>query len=94
MLVALAGAELALGTGSKPAPTQPVPSDAHFLVPAFVQALVLELDVDSFFWPIMCGAAGTFGKPVDRRSASFLDTSRTTPGGAFLVRCCLLYRRG
>jgi hypothetical protein len=37
MFVALAGLELALGTGMTPAPPQPVQSDDHFLAPAFVQ---------------------------------------------------------
>ncbi len=36
MFVALAGSELALGTGTTPAPPPPVPSDHHFLAPAFV----------------------------------------------------------
>ncbi len=101
MFVALAGAELALGTGTTPAPAPPVPSDAHFLAPAFVQALVRELDADAFLGPIMRGTAGTLGEArrsarcsLPRHLADFLDASRTTPVGAFLVRCGLLYRRG
>jgi hypothetical protein len=74
--VPLAGEVLELGTQSTPAPTPPVPLDAHFLAPAFVQDLVLELDADAFFGPIMRGAAGTFGKPIARYGAAFLDTSR------------------
>ena len=92
--VALAGSELTLGTGTTAAPTPPAPSDDHFLAPAFVQTLVLELAVDAFFGPIVRGAAATFGKAVDRHGAAILDASRAPPGGAFLVRCGLLYRRG
>ena len=94
MFVALAGSELDLGTGTTAAPTPPVPSADHFLAPAFVQALVRELAVDAFFGPIVRGAAATFGKPVDRHGAAIPDPSRTPPGGTFLVRCGLLYRRG
>jgi hypothetical protein len=94
MFVALAESELCLGTGTTAAPTQPVPSDDHFLAPAFVQTLVRELAVDAYFGPIVRGAAATLGKPVDRHGAAVLDAARTTPGGTFLVRCGLLYRRG
>jgi hypothetical protein len=89
MFVALAGSELALGTGTTPAPPPPVPSDDHFLAPAFVQTLVLELTVDTFFGPILRGAAATLGKPVDRHGATILNASRAPAGGAFVVRCCL-----
>jgi len=94
MFVALAGSELDLGTGTTTAPTPPVPSDAHFLAPAFVQTLVRELAVDAFFGPIVRGAAATLGQPVDRHGNAILDASRISPGGTFLVRCGLLYRRG
>ena len=91
MFVALAGSELDLGTGTTTAPTPPVPSDAHFLAPAFVQTLVRELAVDAFFGPIVRGAAATLGQPVDRHCNTILDASRISPGGTFLVRCGLLY---
>ncbi len=55
---------------------------------------MLELAADAFFGPIVRGAGATFGKPVDRYGAAVQDGSRATPGGSFLVRCCLLYRRG
>jgi hypothetical protein len=91
MFVALAGSELDLGTGTTTAPTPPVPSADHFLAPAFVQSLVRELAADAFFCPIMRGEAATFGKPVDRHSATLLDPSHTPPGGMFLVLCGLLF---
>ncbi len=53
-----------------------------------------ELAVDAFFWPIWRGAAATLGKPVDRHGGAILNASRALPGGAFVVRCCLLYLRG
>ena len=93
-VVALAGAELTLGMGLTPALTPPVPCDDHFLAPAFVRSLVRKLAVDTFFRPIVRGAAATLGKPVDRHGATILNASPATPGGAFLVRCCLLYQRG
>ena len=94
MFVALAGSELALGTGTTPAPPPPAPSADHFLAPAFVQTLVQELAVDAIFGPIMRGAAGTLGRPVDRHGAAVLKASRAPPGGTFLVLCGLLYRLG
>jgi hypothetical protein len=50
--------------------------------------------VDALFGPIVRGAAATLGKPVDRHGAAILDALRAPSGGAFLVRCGLLYRRG
>ena len=94
MFVALAEAELDLGTGTTPTPTPPVPSDDHFLAPAFVRSLVREIAADAFFGPIVRGAAATLGQLVDRHGAALLGASRTVPGGSFLVRCGLLYRRG
>ena len=97
MFVALAGSELIqlkLGTGTTAASTPPAPCDAHLLAPTFVQTLVRELAVDAFFWPIMLGSAATLGRPVDRHCDAILDTSRASPGAAYLVwcQCGLLYR--
>ena len=94
MFVALTGAELHLETGTTAAPTPPTPSIDKFLSPSFVQALVKELIVDEVFGPIMRGAAATLGALVDRHGDAILDKSRQQKGGAFLVRCGLLYRRG
>jgi hypothetical protein len=94
MFVVLTGSELALWTGTTPAPPAPVSSNDHFLAQAFVQTLVLELAVDAFLGPILRGAAATLGKPVDWHGAAILNTSRAQPGGAFMVRCCLLYLQG
>jgi len=94
MFVALAGSRLDLGTGATAAPTPPVPSDDHFLAPAFVRTLTQELAVDAFFGPIMRRAAATIGQPVDKHGCVIPGPSRTPAGGAFLVRCGLLYRRG
>ncbi len=92
--MALAGLELELGTGTTLAPTPPVPSDAHFLAPAFVWDLVRELAADAFFGPIVREAAATLGLPVDRHGVALLEASRLPHGGVFLVQCRLLYRRG
>jgi hypothetical protein len=94
MFVALAGAELTLGTGTTPAPAPPAPSDDLFLSPAFVQTLAAELLTDAMFGPIMKGAAAALGQLVDRRGAAIVDTAHPSKGGTFLVRCGLLYRRG
>ena len=53
-----------------------------------------ELAAHACFGPIARGAAATLGKPVDRHGVAVLDASRAPPGGAFVVRCGLLYRRG
>ena len=94
MFIALAGAELSLGTGTTPAPSPPVPSDDLFLSPTFVQTLVTELAVDAVFGPIMRGAAAALGKLVDRFGRPIGGPTRSPQGGTFLVRCGLLYRRG
>ena len=95
MFVALADAELPLATGKTRAPTPPLPTDSFFLAPDFVQSLVSHLEEDSFFGPIMRGAAATLGGAlVDRHGQPLLDKSRTSSrGGGFLIHCGLLYRR-
>ncbi len=87
MFVALAGAELALGTGMTTAPSPPVPSNDFFLSPTFVMALAAELTVDAVFGPIMRGAAAALGQLVDRVSAPIVEPARASKGGAFLARC-------
>jgi hypothetical protein len=94
MFIALAGAELSLGTGTTPAPSPPVPSDDFFLSPTFVQTLAAELTVDAVFGPIVRGAAAALGKLVDRLGIPLVEPVRAPKGGTFLVRCGLLYRRG
>ena len=78
MFVALAGSELALGTGATAAPTLLAQSSDHFPAPAALR----ELAADAFFGPIFGGpgAAATLGKPVDRHGAAVLDTSLAPPG--------------
>jgi hypothetical protein len=71
MFVALAGSELTLWM---------VHSDNHFLALAFFQTLVLELAVDTFFGPILQGAAATLGKPFDRHGAAILNSQLAQPG--------------
>ena len=94
MFIALAGAELPLGTGTTTAPSPPVPSDDLFLSPSFVQTLSKELADDTLFGPIMRGAAEALGTLVDRHGTPLVDRKTTPRGGTFLVRCGLLYRRG
>jgi len=94
MFIALAGSELSLGTGTTTAPAPPVPSNDLFLSPTFVQNLAVELAVDAVFGPIVRGAAAALGQLVDRRGAPIVGPAHAPKGGAFLVRCGLLYRRG
>jgi hypothetical protein len=94
MFLALAGAELPLGTGTTTAPSPPIPSDDFFLSPTFVQTLAAELAVDAVFGPIMRGAAAALGTLVDRCGTPLATAAHAPQGGAFLVRCGLLYRRG
>jgi hypothetical protein len=53
-----------------------------------------ELTTDAVFGPIMRGAAAALGQLVDRVGAPIVEPARASKGGAFLVRCGLLYRRG
>ena len=46
------------------------------------------------FGPILLGAAASPGALVDRTGSVVIDKTRSPKGGAFLVRCGLLYRRG
>jgi hypothetical protein len=94
MFVALAGAELSLGTGTTPAPSPPVPSDDLFLSPTFVQTLATELAVDEVFGPIVRGAAAALGQLVDQLGRPIVGPTRSPKGGTFLVLCCLLYSHG
>ena len=94
MFIALAGAELSLGTGTTPAPSPVVPSDDLFLSRTFVQTLAAELAVDEVFGPFVCGAAAALGRLVDRLGRPIVGPTRSPKGGTFLVRCSLLYRRG
>jgi hypothetical protein len=94
MFVALAGAELSLGTGTTTAPSPPVPSDDLFLSPTFVQTLAAALTVDVVFGPIVRGAAAALGQLVDRLGVPVVEAAGAPKGGTFLVRCGLLYRRG
>ena len=93
MFISLAGTELTLGTGTTTAPPPAVPSDDMFLSPSFVQALAGELATDVMFGPILRGAAATLGQPVDRDGREVVLGSGSPKGGAFIVRCGLLYRR-
>ena len=68
--------------------------DGHFLAPEFVEMWARQILVDPFFAPVMQGAADSLGKLVDRTGAPLHDPSKPPKGGAFLVRCGLLYRRG
>jgi hypothetical protein len=90
MFLALAGAELPLGTGTTTAPSQPIPSDYLFLSPTFVQTLAADLAVDEVFGPIMRRAAAALGTPVDRRETPLAATAHAQQGGAFRVSffCC------
>jgi hypothetical protein len=47
---------------------------------------VQELAVNAFFGPIMRGAAGTLGRPVDQHSAAVLKASLAPQAGHFW--CC------
>jgi hypothetical protein len=97
MFLALAGAELPLGTGTTTAPSPPIPSDDLFLSPTFVQTLEAELAVDEVFGPIMRRAAAALGTLVDRRGTPLAATAHAPgpQGGAFLVSffCCIAVGR-
>jgi hypothetical protein len=96
MFIALSAAALAptLGSGTKVATSPPASQEDLFLSPAFVQALVAELTSDALFGPILRGASASPGSLVDRTGAVVVDKACSPKGGAFLVRCGLLYRRG
>ncbi len=47
-----------------------------------------------FFGPIFNGAAATVGGMVDRLGQPVAPSTARPAGGAFLIRCGLLYRRG
>jgi hypothetical protein len=97
MFVPLAGSELTLGTGTTTAPSPPTPFHDQLLSPTFVQRLAAEQTTDKLFGPIVRGVAVALGKLVHRFGTPIVDPARTPkggPGGAFLLRCGLLYCRG
>ena len=88
------GARLVLATGATTAQTPINRPDGHFLAPEFVETWAREIMVDSFFASIMTGAAASLGKLVDRTGTPLQASKKSPKGGAFLIRCGLLYRRG
>ncbi len=90
----LAGARLHLVTGEITVQLHPSQPSRQFLAPDFVAALQRELHTDPFFGSIFKGAAATVGGMVDRRGQPVAPTTARLAGGAFLIRCGLLYRRG
>ena len=56
--------------------------------------MAAELAINLVLGPIVRCAAAALGRLVDRRGAPVTDPAHTPKGGKFLVRCCLLNRRG
>ena len=82
---------LTCGVTVPPSLTQP---ERHFLAPDFIDAWCQEVTTDPFLVPssrgllLLCGGVG-------RLSSRPVATSANRPaGGAFIIRCGLLYRRG
>ena len=94
VFAAMDGARLVLATGATTAQTPINRPDGHFLAPEFVETWAREIMVDSFFASIMTGAAASLGKLVDRTGTPLQASKKSPKGGAFLIRCGLLYRRG
>ena len=90
----LAGAQVRLATGTITVPPNPVQPERHFLSTYFVATWSRELSTDPFFGPIFKGAAATVGCAVDCRGHSLAPATQRQAGGAFIIGCCLLYRRG
>ena len=83
-----------LSTGGIRVPPSPTLSERHFLAPDFLAAWVQEMPTDPFFGPIFQGAAATVGGAVDCRGRPVTAATARPAGGAFIIRCGLLYRRG
>ena len=83
-----------LTTGVFTVPSGPAQSERHFLAPDFIAAWSRETPVDPFFGPIFKGAAATVGGPVDCHGRPVTGATIRPAGGAFIIRCGLLYRRG
>ena len=66
----------------------------RFLAPDFLDAWRREIVLDPFFGPIFAGAQHTLGVPVDKRGQPVSPQANRPAGGAFVVHCGLLYRRG
>ena len=90
----LTGAKVPLSTGGIRVPPSPTLSERHFLAPDFLAAWVQEMPTDPFFGPIFQGAAATVGGAVDCRGRPVTAATARPAGGAFIIRCGLLYRRG
>ena len=90
----LTGARVHVLTGDITVPPDPSQPSRHFLAPDFVTAWQREMASDPFFAPIFKGAATTVGGLVDARGHAVTPAAARPAGGAFLIRCGLLYRRG
>ena len=90
----LGGARVQLLTGEVTIPPTTVHPERHFLSPEFVATWKAEIQSDSFFAPIFNGAAASVGVPVDRKGQPIAPSTDRPAGGAFLIRCGLLFRRG
>ena len=77
-------------------PSAPAASaSAHrFLAPDFLDAWRQEVVLDPFFGPIFAGASAALGAVVDRQGQPVSPAACRPAGGAFLLHCGLLYRRG
>jgi hypothetical protein len=90
----LAGARLHLVTGEitvQPNSSQP---SRQFLAPDFVEPCSATCTPISFSDPIFKVAAATIGGMVDRKGQPVAPPTARPAGGAFLIRCDMLYRRG
>jgi len=90
----LTGARVQLLTGEVTVPPNQSLPERHFLDPTFVAAWSQEVTTDPFFGPIFKGAAATVGGPVDCHGHPVSAPTARPAGGAFIIRCGLLYRRG
>ena len=90
----LGGARVQLLTGEYTVPADQSQPERHFLAPDFIAAWKEAMPTDQFFAPILKGAAATVGGMVDRTGQPVTPQAARPAGGAFLIRCGLLYRRG
>jgi hypothetical protein len=90
----LTGARVQLLTGGVTVPPNPSQPERHFLAPTFIAAWSQEMPTDPFFGPIFKGAAATVGGAVDCHGHPVAAPTSRPAGGAFIIRCGLLYRRG
>ena len=92
--IPLAGATLCTATGVMVGPLTAAAEGLSFLSQTFTSVWCAHVETDPFFGPIYSGASSTLGAAVDAHGRPVTPAAMQPKGGAFIIRCWLLFQRG